>query len=130
MLLLACTGFGEATLVTVKFGAVVPTTVVAVAVLFNAFGSLADEFAETFCEITVPFAVPALTFTTKVKVAAVRADMPTLVHTTLPVPPMAGVMQLHPAGAAIDTKVVFAGIVVTTVALSAALGPLLVTICV
>jgi len=47
MLLPACTGFGEATLVTVRSGEVVPTTVVAVAVLFRAFGSAADEFAET-----------------------------------------------------------------------------------
>src|SRR5258708_4869843 len=113
MLLPACTGFGEATLVTVRFGAVVPTTVVATAVFFNAFGSAADEFADTVCVITVPLAVPAFTFTTRLNVAAVSADMLTLVHTTLPVPPIPGEKQLHPAGAVIDANVVLAGIVAT-----------------
>src|SRR6266852_5434765 len=113
MLLPACTGFGEATLVTVKSGAVVHTIVVAVAVLFKAFGSEAEEFADTVCVITVPLAVPAFTFTTRLKVAAVRDDMLTLAHTTLPVPPMPGERQLHPAGAVIDANVVLAGIVAT-----------------
>ena len=39
-------------------------------------------------------------------------------------------MHDHPDGAAIDTKVVFAGMFATKVALSAALGPLLVKTCV
>src|SRR5579862_903770 len=126
----ACTGFGEATLVTVKSGAVVPTIVVAVAVLFATFGSVAEEFADTASVITVPLAVPLFTFTIRVNAAKVEPGMLTSVQTTLPVPPAPGFAQTHPAGAAIDTSVVFAGIVATTVALSAALGPLLVTICV
>src|SRR6266852_5332702 len=126
----ASTGLGEATLETSRFGAVVPTTVVAVAVLFEELGSLAEELTEAVSEITVPLAVPAFTFTTRVKVPAVEPGMFELLHTTLPVPPTAGAIQLQPAGEAIETNVAFAGTLATRVALSAALGPLLVTICV
>ena len=121
---------GEATFVTVKSGAVVPTTVVAVALLLAEFGSAAEEPTAAVSVMTVPFAVPAFTFTTKLKVAELSPAMFTLLQTTLPVPPTGGVRQLHPAGTAMDTNVVFAGTVATMVALSAALGPLLVTTCV
>jgi hypothetical protein len=57
----ACTGLGESTLVTDKFGPVVPTIVVAVAVLFEEFGSEADDPADAVSEITVPLAVPVFT---------------------------------------------------------------------
>jgi hypothetical protein len=80
--------------------------------------------------MTVPFAVPAFTFTIRVNVAVVNPNISTLLQTTLPVPPPAGVTQLHPAGAANPTNVVFTGITVTNVALSAALGPLFVSTCV
>src|SRR5579864_3324914 len=127
----ACTrGLGEATFVTVKSGPVVPTSVLTVAVLFVEFGSAIEELTDTESAITVPFGVPLFTFTIRVNVPAVRAAMLTSVHTTLPVPPVPGVMQLHPAGGVIDTSVVFAGMGVMSVALSAALGPLLVTTCV
>src|SRR5580704_10138421 len=98
MLFPACTGFGEATLVTVKSGAVEPTTVATVAVLFAEFGSVVDEFADTTPVMIVPLAVPAFTLTTRVKVAAANPGRLTSVQTTLPVPPDTGVMQLHPAG--------------------------------
>src|ERR1700722_1014560 len=130
MLAAASTGFGDATFVTVKFGPLVPTTVVTVAVLFEEIGSTAEDATDTFPVITVPFVVPLLTFTTSVNVPAVKASMFTFVQTTLPVPPTPGLKQVHPPGAAIETKVVFAGMIATTVALSAALGPLLVTTCV
>src|SRR6266446_4753364 len=80
--------------------------------------------------ITVPFAVPTFTFTTIEKLAAVLPSMFNVVQTTLPVPPTAGVRQVQPAGADIETKVAFAGTASINVALSAALGPLLVTTCV
>src|SRR5208282_4959890 len=130
MLLPACTGLGAAVFVTVKFGPVVPTTVVTLAVLFAEFGSGADELTATEPVISVPLGVALPTFTTRVNVPEVDADISTLVHTTLPVLPTPGAVQLHPAGAAIDTKVVLVGIGATSVALSAALGPLLVTTCV
>jgi hypothetical protein len=130
MLLPASTGFGEATLETDRFGAVVPTTVVTVAVLLEELGSAAEELTDAVSEITVPFAVPAFTFTTSVKVPAVEPSILELLQTTLPVPPTPGPIQLQPAGDAMETNVVFAGTGATSVALSAALGPLLVTTCV
>jgi hypothetical protein len=126
----ASTGFGAATFVTDKFGPVAPTSVVTWAVLFEAMGSIAEEPTDTVPVITVPFAVPAVTFTTRVNVPAVDAAMLALVQTTFPVAPTAVLRQLHPAGATMDTNVVLAGIEATTVALSAALGPLFVTTCV
>jgi hypothetical protein len=126
-LLPATTGFGEATFDTDRSApAVTPTTVLTVAVLFAEFGSLAAELIDAVAVITVPFAVPLLTLTTNVNVAAVDPAMFDVLQTTLPVP--VGVMHVHPAGDAIDTKVVFAGIFATSVALSAALGPPFVTI--
>src|SRR5271163_1146437 len=130
MLLPACTGLGDAVFVTVRFGPDVPTTVVAVAVLFAEFGSGAEELTETESVITVPLVVALPTFTTRVNVPEVDPGISTLVQTTFPVPPVPGPVQLHPEGAAIETNVVLAGIGATTVALSAALGPLLVTTCV
>ena len=127
----ATTGFGEAEFVTVSSApAVVPTTVDAEAVLLVEFGSVTDELTVAVSVITVPFAVPEFTFTIIEKVAAVPPAMLRSVQTTLPVPPPAGVTQLQPAGAATETNVVFAGTASTSVALSAALGPLLVTSCV
>src|SRR5216684_2975152 len=123
----ATTGFGEATLVTVSSAtAVVPTTVDAVALLLVEFGSLTDELTVAVSVITVPFAVPAFTFTIIEKLATVLPNMFNVVQRTLPVPPAAGVKQVQPAGADMETKTVFAGTASTSVALSAALGPLLV----
>src|SRR5580704_5551278 len=130
MLLPACTGSGEGVLVTVRFGPDVPTTVLALAVLFAEFGSGADELTETESVITVPFVVVLTTFTTRVNVPLVDPAILTLVQTTFPVVPTPGAEQLQPEGAAIETKVVLVGIGATMVALSAALGPLLVTTCV
>jgi hypothetical protein len=131
MSVLACTGFGEAVLVTVTSAfVVVPTTVLTLAVLLVETGSLADELTASVSVIIVPFATPVFTFVTSVNVAAVDPTMSTFEQTALPAVPIAGVMQLHPSGAAMETKVVFAGTVEIRVALSAALGPLLVTICV
>jgi hypothetical protein len=127
----ATTGFGDAALVTVNSApAVVPTTVDAEAVLLAALGSLTDELTVAVSVTTVPFAVPAFTFTTIEKVAAVLPGIFRSVQTTLPVPPLGGAAQLQPAGADMETKVVLAGTASTRVALSAALGPLLVTSCV
>jgi hypothetical protein len=124
----ACTGFGVALFVTVSSPpAVVPTTVLADAVLLAGFGSLTEEFTDAVSVITVPLAVELFTFTTSVKELELTPGMSTLLQTTLPVPPGPGVRQVQPAGAVIDTKVVFAGMVATRLALSAALGPLLVT---
>ena len=50
-----------------------------------------------------------------------------LVHETVPVPPTAGVVQVHPAGGANDKNVVFVGIVSEKVAVVAADPPEFVT---
>jgi hypothetical protein len=127
----AITGLGDAVLVTVICAcAVVPTVVVTVAVLFEEFGSVADEATDTLFVITVPFATPVLTFTTIVNVPEVDPVMLVSEQLTVPVPPTPGVRQVHPAGAPNETNVVFAGTAVTSDALSAALGPMFVTICV
>ncbi len=127
MLFPANTGFGVAELVTERFGPVPPTIVEAVAVLFEVFGSVAEDATETESEMTVPLATPVFTLTTIVKFADVDPDMLVLVQVTLPVPPVPGDWHVHPAGALMETKVVFAGTEVVRVALSAALGPASVT---
>src|SRR5579863_740574 len=127
----ACTGFGNATFVTVSSPCVVvPTTVLTVAVLFAEFGSVTAELTVAFCVITVPPATPLFTFITSVNVPDVEPAIFELVQTTFAGPGVPGVMHDHPAGAIIDVKAVFAGTVSTRVALSAALGPLFVTTCV
>ena len=125
------TGLGDALFVTVICPCVVvPTIVVAEAVLFPALGSVADEATETVFVTAVPFATPVLTFTIMVNVPDVDPAMLVSVQETVPVPPTPGERQLHPAGALSETNVVFAGTAVTSVALSAALGPMFVTTCV
>src|SRR5271169_1188388 len=127
MFLPATTGFGAAEFVNVSSAcAVVPTTVAAVAVLLVELGSLVDELAVEVSVITVPFAVPEFTLTTIEKVAAVLAAWLSVVQITFPVFPEPGPMQVQPAGAEMENRVVFAGMASTRVELSAALGPLLV----
>ena len=99
----------------------------ALAVLFKLLGSLTEEFAVTVSVITVPLATPAPTFVTSENVAAVLPAIFKSVQTMFPVVPTKGVTQFHPEGAVKETNVVFAGTASTMVALSAALGPLLVS---
>jgi hypothetical protein len=130
MLLPACTGFGDAELVTDKFGPVPPTTVLAVARLLVETGSVADDATDTEFVMTVPLATPVFTLTIIVNVPEVPPAMFVSVQTILPVLPAPGLEQVHPEGAVIETSVVFAGTDVAKVALSPALGPLSVTTCV
>src|ERR1700683_4088452 len=94
----ACTGTGEATFVTCRSGPVAPTIAVTLTELFAELGSIASEPTDTVWVRTVPFAVPAVTFATKVNVPDVDAAMSALLQTTLPVAPTAVFRQLHPAG--------------------------------
>src|ERR1700733_10025275 len=110
MLLLAWPGAADAALVTDGSApAVVPTIVDAEAVLLAEFGSVTDELAMAVSVITVPLAAAAFTFVINVKVAAGVPARVKSVHTTLPVLPTPGVVQLHPAGAERETSVVLAG---------------------
>jgi len=62
MLLPACTGFGEAVLVTAILALVAePTRVRTLAVLFVRFGSLVPDETEAVSRICVPLTVPGIT---------------------------------------------------------------------
>jgi hypothetical protein len=125
------TGLGDDTFVTVISAcAVVPTIVTALAVLLLEFGSFTEELTVAVLVMTVPFAVPVFTLVISEKVAAVLPAILRSVQTTLPVLPTAGVVQVHPEGADKETNVVLLGTASAKTALSAALGPLLVTTCV
>src|ERR1700677_2035294 len=127
----ATTGFGEATFVTVNSPpAVVPITVEAEAVLLFVFGSVTDELVVTVSVITVPLAVPGFTLVTRINVAAVLPAIFKSVQTRLPLLPEDGVVQFQPVGTAREINTVPAGMASDSVALSAALGPLLVRTCV
>src|SRR2546423_12577638 len=81
--------------------------------------------------MTVPGAVPILTFTTSGKFAvAPTATAAFAVHVTVPVAPTAGVEHVQPTGCTNETNVVFAGRGSENVAPAATAGPLLVTVCV
>jgi len=68
------------------------------------------------------------TFTTSVMTAEPPEARPAAVQLTAPVPPTAGAVQAHPAGALTDTNVVFGGVDSARATLTAALGPLFVTV--
>src|ERR1043165_6781517 len=55
---------------------------------------------------------------------------PLAVNVMRPVPPIAGVMHVHPGGGVIDWKLQLAGTEVVNVTLSAKFGPLFVSVCV
>ena len=79
--------------------------------------------------IVVPSAVPAVTFTTRVKTLEAPEASEALVNVTVPVPP-AGTesVRVQPAGVVTDTNVVFVGTASESDKDCASLGPLLVTV--
>src|ERR1700674_4092278 len=107
MLLPSVTGLGEAELVTAMSAwPAVATTTVAVALLLFGLGSGVE--AETFAVsvMTVPDAVPAVTFTTTVNVADALTASVAAVQVRFP----AATEQLHPPGTGVsETKVVLIG---------------------
>jgi hypothetical protein len=126
----AATEVGAAEFVVTRSACVaVATTSAAVALLFPEFGSVVDELTVAVSLIAVPAAVPALTLTTTVKLPLPGAT-DGFVHVIVPVPPTAGVTQLHPAAAVMDWNVVFGGVTSVKLALVAVLGPAFVTTCV
>ena len=103
----------------------VTTTSVAVALLFPALGSVVAELIVAVSVITVPAAVPALTFTTTGKLAEPGAKLGFVQVIVAPN------THAQPAGTGLrETKVVLAGTVCVKLALVAVLGPALVTVCV
>ncbi len=124
MLLFAITGSGESLFVIARSASVI-TFVTVLAELFDRFGSLVEELILLVVVMLVPFGVFELTFTTNVPDAFVPAGNVAALQVIVPVLPGSSVVQLAPAGAVKETKVVFAGVeMVYTTALAAA-GPLL-----
>src|SRR6266511_3107005 len=103
--------------------AATPTTVVVLAVLFAELGSAVAENTVAVFVITVPLAVPELTFTTSVNDAALNGASIAIVQVWVPVPPTASGGQLHPAAGVTETKVVLAGITSLRVTDVAVCGP-------
>jgi hypothetical protein len=91
-----------------------------------------EALAVTVSEMLVPDGVPAFTCRASVKLAvALTARVPVAVQVMVPVFPTAGATQVHPAGATMDWKLVFGGVLCVKVAPAlAAAGPSLVTLCV
>jgi hypothetical protein len=123
MLLPACTGTGFGVFVIERF-AELPTTSVAVALLFPLFGSLVVDATEAVSVIVVPTATLVLTLTTKEKLAEPVAIVVVSVHFKV------ARTQVHPAGPVSETAVVLAGRVSVSTGAAAATGPPLVTTCV
>jgi hypothetical protein len=88
------------------------TTTVAVALLVVRLGTMFVAVAVAVSAIFVPEGVPEFTCKTNVKFAtALTARLLPSVQVIAPVAPTAGVVQVHPTGAAIDWKLVFGGVV-------------------
>jgi len=127
----AVTVGAEATLLRMRSAEVATLTVVmAVAELFARFGSEVPETILATSTICVPLGVVAPTVTATVKVPFVPAAKTGFVQLMFPVAPTAGVVQVQPAAATMELKVVFAGIVSLKTAFTASNAPPFVTGCV
>ena len=101
----------------------------AVAELLPAVGSAVVLDTLAVLVIVVPFAVPAFTFTTIVKLLNALAASDVAVKVMVPVPPAGTAsVRVQPAGVVTETSVVFAGTASESDKLAASLGPLLVTV--
>src|SRR5262245_18693 len=103
--------------------AAVPTVVVAVAVLLAALGSMDVAPTDAVFVMTVAFAVPALTLTTRVNEALAPEARLARVQLTVPVAPTAGVEHDQPAAEVSDTNMVLFGTTSLSVRLVAPNGP-------
>src|SRR5579863_1129200 len=127
MLLPATTGLGVPALVTARSQRS-PTPVTTVVLLLLKFGSEVVAVTEEFAVTALP-GVFAGTLTTM----TISADVPeprlaVSLHTTFPVAPTAGVVQVHPAGASTDSKVVGPGVASVRLTPVAGAGPLFVMV--
>lgn len=130
-LLPAATVVGTAVLVVTRSACVDnATTSVAVAVLFAGLGSDAEEVTVAVSLTAVPAAVPAVTFTVRIKVEDPVPKVLLLLQVMGPALPTVGVEHTHPLGGGRETNVVFGGVVSLKTAFVAVLGPGLVTTCV
>ena len=123
----AITGSGESVLVT-AMSARATTAVVAVEELLPVLGSVTGDVIVPVLDSIVPSGVLAGTCTTRLKTATCVLSSVSFLAVTVPFEPIDGVVLVHPAGAAKDTKVVPAGsesLITRSTALS---PPLLVTV--
>jgi len=129
MLLPASTGLGVPAFVTPKSQRV-PTPVMTVVVLLPRFGSdvvaVTEEFAVTGPPVVLGGTLTTITMSAEVPEPRFAVSL----HTTFPVDPTAGEVQVHPAGASTDSKVVLVGVGSVKLRPAAAAGPLLVMVCV
>ena len=118
----AATGFGVPLFDTAKSQATT-TGVVVVVVLTVEFVEESVDVAVIEATVTVGATLTATRIVTDVLAAKLGS-----VQVTFPVPPTAGVVQVHPAGADTDANVEFAGTASWKLTPVAAAGPLLVTV--
>src|SRR6266571_713376 len=104
------------------------TLVFTVSELFEPSGSLVEESTDAELVMVVPSGVFDWTWTGSWKVAVLPDATVGLVQVTVPFAPTAGAEQLHPAGAVIDRKTVWAGSGSVIVAEAASSGPALCTV--
>ena len=103
------------------------TVVFADAALFDVVGSVLAVETATLPVTVVPFPAHQPIFTIIVKLAVAPDPSVAAVQLTAPVPPTAGVEQVQPARALIETNVVFTGTDVVSWTVDAVPGPLFVT---
>ena len=103
------------------------TVLVATAALLEGDGSPVSLETVAWLIMIAPPGAPALTRTVIVKADEALTARLGLEHATLPESPTTGVVQVQPAAADKDWKVVVRGAVSVSRAFAAALGPLLVT---
>src|SRR5258706_2655534 len=100
------------------------TVVVAVDELLAGMESVVALLIVVVLLSIVPSATPELTFTVNVKSSAAPTARLAMVQVTVPVPPTAGVAQVHPSGEESETNVVPVGTVSVKLTVSAVSGPL------
>ena len=119
---------GERCLLIAK-SALLWTVVVAVAELLPAAGSAVALDTLAVLVMIVPLVVPAVTFTTTVKILEAPAACVALVNVSVPVPPTGTAsVRVQPDGVVTETSVVFAGTASDNDNDCASLGPPLFTV--
>src|SRR5512142_3147792 len=125
----AATGFGDAVFVTPRSAetATADVVVVAVALLFAAFGSVVVLVSEAVFVIVDAAGTAAPTWTTSENDTFAPVRTVGAVQVTAPVPPTGGVVHVNPAPDVSETNVVFAGMLSVSTTDCASLGPGFVT---
>jgi hypothetical protein len=119
----AVTGLGLPLLVTVRSQTVLTLVVTDAVAVLTAFVAVTCEGAVIVAAVTLDG-----TFNTTTILAVSPTAKLGSVQVTVPVPPTAGVVHVHPTGAITDWYVVFAGVASVKLAVVAAAGPLFVTV--